>query len=164
MRGFYIGSHDDRELWDMTEIGAADMSREGERDLGRLLSGLSPRLDPQAFVFVTCGTRDLADLASDLGALKPFAMLCEDEGITLVVPLEAARRAGFDTGPQQRRIVLEVHSSLEAVGLTAAVSTALAEKGMPANVLAGYFHDHLFVSEDKASQALDILRGLAAKA
>jgi hypothetical protein len=59
-------------------------------------------------------------------------------------------------------IVLRVHSSLEAVGLTAAVSRALAEAGLGCNVIAGFHHDHLLVRRDEAERALDALRALAA--
>ena len=58
-------------------------------------------------------------------------------------------------------ITLEVHSSLEAVGLTAAVSTTLAQAGISCNMLAGYFHDHLLVPVDRLDDALSLLRRLA---
>ena len=51
-------------------------------------------------------------------------------------------------------ISLNVHSSLDAVGLTAAFSAKLAEKNISANVVAAYYHDHIFVPEEKAEQAL----------
>ena len=54
-----------------------------------------------------------------------------------------------------------MRSSLDAVGLTAAVSRQLTEHGISCNVVAGYFHDHLFVPLDRGQQALDLLRALA---
>ena len=53
-----------------------------------------------------------------------------------------------------------MHTALDAVGLTAAVATALAEHGIPANVIAGFYHDHLLVPEDRADDAVAVLRGL----
>jgi hypothetical protein len=54
-----------------------------------------------------------------------------------------------------------VHSSLEAVGLTAAVAGALTAAGISANVVAAFHHDHVFVPADRAEAAmaqLDLLR------
>jgi hypothetical protein len=56
-----------------------------------------------------------------------------------------------------QRITLSVHTSLEAVGLTAAVSSALAREGISANVVAAYYHDHIFVPVAKANQALSCI-------
>ena len=56
-----------------------------------------------------------------------------------------------------------MHSALGAVGLTAAVARALADEGVPCNVLAGAMHDHLLVPEDDAARALDALRRLRTK-
>jgi len=55
-----------------------------------------------------------------------------------------------------------VHSSLEALGLTAAVSAALTEAHISCNVLAGFHHDHLLVPVADADRALEILHELAA--
>ncbi|WP_229764900.1 ACT domain-containing protein, partial [Vibrio cholerae] len=40
---------------------------------------------------------------------------------------------------------------------TAAFATKLAEHGISANVIAGYYHDHIFVQKEKAQQALQAL-------
>jgi hypothetical protein len=60
------------------------------------------------------------------------------------------------------RITLNVHSSLAAVGLTAAVSQALAGAGIPANIVAAACHDHVFVPWDRRADALAILHRLSA--
>ena len=88
-------------------------------------------------------------------------MFREPEGLTLILEKQVARHAGLDFEGVFRLITLMVHSSLEAVGLTAAVSTQLAKRGIAANVVAAFYHDHLFVPADKASLAMDALRELS---
>jgi len=129
----------------------------GIDDLEALLAGLAPRLDATEYAFCRSDGR-LADHAQ----LRPFASVAEAEGLTLVVEMERAREAGLDREGPFRRITLAVHSSLGAVGLTAAVAGALAERGIAANVIAGFHHDHLFVPADRADDALAALRALQA--
>jgi uncharacterized protein len=120
----------------------------GITDLTVLLRGLEPQLDPVAYVFVTVPPGAAAP------AGEPVVQVVEAEGTTHVVPSAA------DASDAMARITLQVHSSLAAVGLTATVATALAEAGISCNVVAGYFHDHLFVPVDRADEALAVLRGL----
>lgn len=89
------------------------------------------------------------------------AMVDEEEGRTLVVPWEAAVDAGVEVEFACTWLTLTVHSALEAVGLTAAFSTALGAEGIPCNVLAGAHHDHLLVPTDRADDAIVALRRLA---
>jgi hypothetical protein len=86
------------------------------------------------------------------------AMVVEGELTTLVLPVEAARRAGLHVTVELAWLTLTVFSSLEAVGLTAAVSAALTEQGIACNVLAGYHHDHLLVPAARADDAIAALR------
>jgi hypothetical protein len=60
-----------------------------------------------------------------------------------------------------RCITLQVHSSLDAVGLTAAVTTQLAQHNLSANVLAAYYHDHIFVQSANAHKTLKFIQDLA---
>ncbi len=129
----------------------------GETNLDTLLAGLAPRLLPGEFLFLSFADARYGDHA----ALEPVASYREDEGLTLVVPRDRARAAGLDTGSPLRAISLGIHSSLEAVGLTARIATALSEAGISANVIAGYYHDHVYVPAAHGEAALALLQRLA---
>ncbi|MCK7612167.1 ACT domain-containing protein [Roseibium sediminicola] len=129
----------------------------GETDLTVLIAQMRPMLDPEPYVFCTFATKSLVELAD----YEPIGLFAETEGLTAILPVERARELGLGDAEWFRRITLTVHSSLEAVGLTAAVATALADKGISANVVAAYFHDHVFVPEEHAEAALEALRQLA---
>ncbi|MCT2399869.1 ACT domain-containing protein [Novosphingobium mangrovi (ex Huang et al. 2023)] len=115
-----------------------------------MIAGMNPRLDPQRWVFCTGGP-----LLEE--ALATFR---EDEGLSQILPLDAAREAGHDVSSPMMRIVLEVHSALDGTGLTAAVSGALDEAGIPCNMVAAYHHDHVFVPEGDAERAQEVLKRL----
>ena len=57
-------------------------------------------------------------------------------------------------------ITLTINSSLESVGLTSSFSNALARQGISCNVIAGYYHDHIFVKFDDRNTAMRILNNL----
>ena len=126
----------------------------GEKDLRKLMASLSPRLMDGDFVF--CTVRDAK--YGDFAELSPMASFREDEGLTLLVTKENADKAGFNYESIFKCITLKIHSSLEAVGLTAAVSNKLADRGISANVVAAYYHDHIFVQAEKADAALSALK------
>jgi uncharacterized protein len=128
----------------------------GETDLSALVAGLEPRLRPGRYVY--CATQHLPD------GVRPVVLVREEEGLTLVLEQAEADRWGMAYDFVAAMVTLEVHSALEAVGLTAAVSTALTGAGISCNVVAGYFHDHLFVPADAGEQAVRVLRDLAAGA
>ncbi|QNP44505.1 ACT domain-containing protein [Sphingomonas daechungensis] len=109
----------------------------GERDLSRLLRGLKPALHPGRYSFAPT---DEPSLPSDA-----FALIREDEELTIIRPSPAGEWA---------RISLPIYSSLDAVGLTAALSSALAEAEISANVVAALRHDHIFVPWDERHRAL----------
>ena len=126
----------------------------GERDLTRLLAEARPVLDPATYVFVTKPGGALPDDPAVIGMFR------EAEGLTLIAERGWAEREGLPHIFPCRRITLAVHSSLEAVGLMAAIASALAEAGISANPVAGYFHDHIFVPEEKADRALSTIANL----
>ena len=125
----------------------------GETDLRNLLASLAPHLMDGDFVFCTIQDAKYGDFAE----LSPMASFREAEGLTLLVTKEDANKAGFNYESVFKGITLEVHSSLEAVGLTAAVSSKLAERGINANVIAAYYHDYVFVQAEEAGAALSAL-------
>lgn len=115
-----------------------------------MIAGMNPRLDPQSYVFCTGGP-----LQADA-----LAVFHEDEGLSQILPLDAAREAGYDVSLPMVRIVLEVHSALDGTGLTAAVSGVLADAGIPCNMVAAFHHDHVFVPAVDAERAFALLRRL----
>jgi hypothetical protein len=128
----------------------------GERNLVKLLQSMSPELIDGEFVF--CSFQDAC--YGDHSNLKPVAAFSELEGLTLVVPRAKADEQDLGYESTFRCISLSVHSSLDAIGLTAAFSAKLTEHGISANVIAGYYHDHIFVQSRLAQRALDALSEL----
>jgi hypothetical protein len=126
-----------------------------ETDLKAILPAMDPELRFGACVFVSVPH----------GEAKPevdiLASVHEPEGWSLVLRRDDADAAGLAYDYVAAWITLRVYSSLAAVGLTAAVSTALAEAGISCNVIAGHHHDHLLVPHDEAERALRILRRLS---
>ena len=116
----------------------------GERDLDKLLAGLQPTLSDERYAFEAT---DHAALDADL-----FALVREEEGLTAIK---------VSTSDGWARISLGVYSSLDAVGLTAALSNALAAAGISANVVAALHHDHIFVPWEQREEALTLLRSFA---
>ena len=128
----------------------------GESDLRELLRNISPRLLAQDFVF--CSFPDSA--YGDHAELQPIAGFAEREGLTLVIPRVKADEHSIPYEAVFNCITLDVHSDLEAVGLTAAFATKLTEQGISANVIAGYYHDHIFVQQELAQKALAAISAL----
>lgn len=124
----------------------------GETDLAQMLASLDVEHRPGGFAFVTGEWPTLRAAA--------VAIVEESEGTTLVVDADVARASGAPVDTEFAWLTLTVWSSLAAVGLTAAVSRALADAGIPCNVLAGYHHDHLLVPSDRADDAIAALRAL----
>ena len=118
-------------------------------ELDVLLATLSPAVRPGRFCFVTSGA-----------PLDAEATVREAEGLSQIVPTATAESAGLDFDGVFAWITCEVNSSLDAVGMTAAISRALSERRIPCNVVAGRHHDHLLVPEARLDEALDALARL----
>ena len=126
----------------------------GEKDLTALLAGLNPKLNPGKFVF--------ASVENTLGISREKTVFefKEQEGVTVVLSQEQADNYGLRYEFIASWITLEVHSSLEAIGLTASFAGALTEAGISCNVVAGFYHDHIFVPGKDATRAMEVLHAL----
>ncbi|WP_127115906.1 ACT domain-containing protein [Shimia sediminis] len=121
-----------------------------------MISGMTPEVRPGMFVFASLTDKgQIARLSA--AALGTFQ---EAEGLSLLVPVEVARAEGLAVDQPMRQITLNVYSSLEGVGLTAAVATVLAEAGIACNMVAAHHHDHAFVPAARAEEALALLLAL----
>ena len=128
----------------------------GEENLQNLLKDMSPSLDDEEYVFIS-----KSGAYGDFAHLSPLCSFMEKEGLTLIIPRTAAEEKRIKFQGVFRKITLEVHSSLEAVGLTAAVAVKLKENNISANVVAAYYHDHIFVQSDLSEKALNCLKELS---
>lgn len=129
------------------------MAAPGETDLDTMLATLAVERRPGVFTYIS-----VTAVSADLHAAA-HAIITETT-TTVVLPVEAAERAGYAVDVRLAWLTLTVQSSLEAVGLTAHVSARLAAEGIACNVLAGYHHDHLLVPIDRAD---DAVRALSAR-
>ncbi len=127
----------------------------GEQDLIKLLRSMQPVLHPDVYVFAA------VDNAFDGTNLAPRMVFEEAEGKTLILLQETAVNNGIHHEYPSRMITLNIHSSLEAVGFIAAIATKLASIGMGVNPVAAFHHDHLFVPENRAQDAVDALEELS---
>jgi hypothetical protein len=127
----------------------------GEEDLAALLSSLAPVLDPELYTFATVSDDELRKVG------RPIGLFRETEGISVICFKRTAETVGLIHEGEFRKISFSVHSALDAVGLTAHVSGALAAHEIPCNMVAAFYHDHLFVPAERADEALKILSGLS---
>ena len=126
----------------------------GEKDLNVLIKNMKPSLNAGEFVFVTAN--DVPEISAD----KVVSSFREEEGLSLILERTTADNLGPSYTFIAAWITLRVHSSLEAVGLTARVAEALTRAGISCNVVAAFHHDHLFVPYRQAERALSILQKL----
>jgi uncharacterized protein len=126
----------------------------GEHDLKTLLREMKPEIQNGIFVF--CSISKDRRLA-----VEPLLTFHEREGTTLVIQRSEAERLALPYQFPSRLITLTVRSALDAVGFLAAVTTHLAQAGISVNAVSAYYHDHLFVPEDKATEALRLLRAMS---
>ncbi|KTC14587.1 acetyltransferase [Pseudomonas marginalis ICMP 9505] len=130
----------------------------GETTMATLLRSMSPQLNDGDYVFCTLPDACIPAGCEVIGSFR------EQEGLTVIVERQQAQHAGLSFDYVAAWITLNVHSALEAVGLTAAFASALGNAGISCNVIAGFYHDHLFVGRADAERAMHVLRQLAAHA
>jgi hypothetical protein len=127
----------------------------GETDLNIILKTMTPVLQAGEYVFCHVPDNYSLDLAEVISVFK------EKEGLTIILSREVADRIPLEYAYVAAWITLNVHSALESIGLTAAFSNALGAAGISCNVVAAYFHDHIFVDIKNAEKAMEVLRGIA---
>ncbi len=126
-----------------------------ETNLQTILKSMNPIFHEGEYVFCTVENTEAID-PNDL--VMTFR---ETEGTTLIIRKETADKLNLKYDFIAAWISLMVHSSLEAVGLTASFSTALADEGISCNVVAGYYHDHLFIKHSDSQKAIAVLEKLS---
>ena len=127
--------------------------------LEKLLQDIEPQLQQEVYVFCSMEESQVQTLCSQC-----LCLFRESEGWSAIVPRSIAEREGLAASGGFCQITLRVYSSLDAVGLTAAVARELSAAGISANVVAALHHDHVFVPEHKAHEALLLLRGIGNRA
>lgn len=127
-------------------------------DIKVLLKEMKPVLDDTDYVFCT---KKCFALNKKIVNLNPIGTFLESEGMTIIISKVKADENDFFYESIFNKITLEIHSSLDAVGLTAAFSKQLTEHNISANVVAGYYHDHIFVPKEKAQLAIKALEKLS---
>jgi len=127
----------------------------GQTDLTQLIKTMTPQLNDGEYVFCKTDNLDGIDVKEVVCIFK------EQEAYTIVLNKTIADRLQLPYTYVAAWITLTVHSSLEAVGLTAAFSTALGDVGISCNVIAAYYHDHIFVKREDGEKAMEVLKRLA---
>lgn len=131
----------------------------GEKNLKKLIASMAPGLSDTEYVFGLVANADYEQIA----LLQPIGTFREKEGVTVILEKERADESNITYSGVFKCITLNVHSSLDAVGLTAAVATKLTEFNISANVIAAYYHDHIFIKSYDAGKALSALNELVKK-
>ena len=127
----------------------------GESNLSVLLKTMMPELNEGEYVF--CSVPE----SSQINHADILCTFREKEGLTIIITKQIADSLNLPYHFIASWITLTIHSSLQAVGLTAAFSNALAEAGISCNIVSAFYHDHIFVSKEDAQKAMEILRKLS---
>ena len=127
----------------------------GETNLSVLLRSMQPVLREGEYVFCSIDHQD-----SNYPELNPVCLFYEDEGLTLILSRECADATALPYTSVFRMITLSVHSSLDAVGFLAAITSKLAQHSISVNPVSAYYHDHLFVPASRVDEVMELLQEL----
>jgi hypothetical protein len=127
----------------------------GETDLSIILKTLQPILNEGEYVF--CQVPD----GLEMELTEAISFFRENEGTTIIISKSVADQKEWNYSSVFAWITLRIHSSLDSVGLTAAFSNVLAAEGISCNVVAAYYHDHIFVPAQDARKTMKILEGMS---
>jgi hypothetical protein len=130
----------------------------GEFKLKALLRDMKPAMQEGIFVFCTIAKDERIP-----ASITPLLTFREPEGTTVVIGREEAESTGLPYQFASRLITLSIHSSLDAVGFLAAITARLAEAGISVNAVSAFYHDHLFVPDHRADEALCLLQNISAR-
>lgn len=126
----------------------------GQTNLQKVLASMQLGCDDTEYGFAT-----LSD-GTDILVNDVLGTFYEAEGLTVIANIDYLKSKQYEFEGPFAKLTVEVHTSLELVGLTAVLATKLAEAEISANVVAAYFHDHVFVQYDLRSKAMDALNAL----
>lgn len=127
----------------------------GEKNLTTLIKEMKPFVNKGEYVFTTVSNTSNIDKEEIISLFK------EQEGVTLILKKSVADNLNLPYSFIASWITLKIHSALDAVGLTAAFSTELAKNNISCNVVASYYHDHIFVAKKDETKTIEVLTNLS---
>lgn len=127
----------------------------GEKNLAILIKEMKPYVNEGQYVFVSVKDSSIVSNKDIIGLFR------ETEGVTLILDRSIADKRNLSYTFIASWITLKVHSALDAVGLTAAFSTELAAHNISCNVMAGFYHDHIFVAKEDEAKTIKVLTNLS---
>ena len=130
-------------------------TKSGIADLKTLIKNMEPVLNEGEYVFVTVPDTD--GISREL----PICEIKEKEGTTVVLAKGDAENLNLSFEFVASWITMNVHSALEAVGLTASFASELGKNDISCNVIAGFYHDHIFVDVKDGMNAMKVLKSMS---